>query len=161
MRVSFGKAIFELAKKDPLIHLIVGDIGWGIFDEFRKSFPERFHNFGIMEQSMVSIAAGMSIAGLHPYVFTITPFLLERAFEQIKIDIDSNNVMVKLIGYCDYPDQGVTHENFLFKDGYNPFKNIRIYHPKDSHETVKFLLYEALVPGPCIISMKRCPLGGK
>ena len=42
MRRKFGKLIAELAKKDDKIVLIVGDIGYGIFDEFREQHPKNF-----------------------------------------------------------------------------------------------------------------------
>ena len=42
MRRKFGKIINELAKKDEKIILIVGDIGYGIFDEFRKNHQKKF-----------------------------------------------------------------------------------------------------------------------
>ena len=99
MRRSFGKIINELAKKDDKIVLIVGDIGYGIFDEFRKQHPKKFFNLGICEQSIISVSSGMALEGLKPWVYTITPFLIERPFEQIKLDIDQQNVNVKLFGY--------------------------------------------------------------
>ena len=42
MRRKFGKLINELAKKDDKIVLLVGDIGYGIFDDFRKNHPKKF-----------------------------------------------------------------------------------------------------------------------
>ena len=89
MRRKFGKLINELAKKDKKIVLLVGDIGYGIFDDFRKENPNRFFNLGICEQSLIGAASGMALEGLKPWVYTITPFLIERPFEQIKLDIDS------------------------------------------------------------------------
>ena len=59
MRRRFGKIINDLAKKDEKIVLIVGDIGYGIFDEFRKNHPKKFFNLGICEQSIIGVAAGM------------------------------------------------------------------------------------------------------
>ena len=94
MRRRFGKIINDLAKKDEKIVLIVGDIGYGIFDEFRKNHPKKFFNLGICEQSIIGVAAGMSLEGLKPWVYTITPFLIERPFEQIKLDIDQQKANV-------------------------------------------------------------------
>ena len=110
MRRRFGKIINELAKKDDKIVLIVGDIGYGIFDDFRKNFPKKFFNLGICEQSMISFSSGLALEGLKPWVYTITPFLIERPFEQIKLDIDQQNVNVKLVGYADYPELGPSHK---------------------------------------------------
>ena len=110
MRREFGKTISELATKDKKIVLLVGDIGYGIFDDFRKKHSKRFFNLGICEQSIISVAAGMSLEGYKPWVYTITPFLIERPFEQIKLDIDQQNVNVKLVGFADYPTLGPTHQ---------------------------------------------------
>jgi len=96
MRKEFGKIILELARKDSNVFLLTGDIGHGIFDGLIKEFPERFYNLGISEQSIIGIASGMALEGLKPYVYTITPFLIERPFEQIKLDIDQQNVNVNI-----------------------------------------------------------------
>ncbi len=155
MRYEFGKVITELARKDKKVYLIVGDIGFRIFDEFRKKFPKRFLNLGICEQSIIGIASGMALEGLKPYVYTITPFLIERAFEQIKLDIDEQNVNVKLIGYADYPTQGPTHQEIDAQWFMSKFKNIISYFPRDSKETRNFL-YESYKHGrPAFISLKK------
>ena len=109
MRRRFGKIINKLAKKDDKIVLLVGDIGYGIFDEFRKNHPKKFFNMGICEQSLIGVASGMALEGLKPWVYTITPFLIERPFEQLKLDIDQQNVNVKLVGFSDYPSLGPSH----------------------------------------------------
>ena len=135
MRRRFGKIIHQLAKKDKKIVLLVGDIGYGIFDDFRRDFPKRFFNMGICEQSLIGTAAGMSLEGLKPWVYTITPFLIERPFEQIKLDIDQQKANVKLVGYADYPNLGPTHSELNGKKLMSLFKNIKSYFPKDSKET--------------------------
>ena len=109
MRRAFGKFIDKIAKKDKKIILLVGDIGYGIFDDFRKNHPSRFVNLGICEQSLIGVAAGMAIQGMKPWVYTITPFLIERPFEQVKLDIDQQNVNVNLVGFADYPHLCPTH----------------------------------------------------
>ena len=73
MRRKFGQTICDLAKKDKNIVLLVGDIGYGIFDKFREEYPKRFFNLGICEQSLISAASGMALEGLKPWVYTITP----------------------------------------------------------------------------------------
>ena len=154
MRKEFGKIIVKLAKKDKKIYLLVGDIGYGIFDEFRAKYPNRFINLGSCEQSIISIASGMALEGLKPYVFTITPFLIERPFEQIKLDIDEQNVNVKLVGYADYPTLGPTHAEIDGRWLMNHFKNIVSYFPKDSEKTRKFILESYKHKKPTFISLK-------
>ncbi len=155
MRKEFGKFIADIAEKDQNIVLIVGDIGYGIFDKFRKEFPDRFFNVGICEQSMIGMASGMALEGLKPYVYTITPFLIERPFEQIKLDIDEQKVNVKLIGYADYPGHGPTHSEIDGKKLMSLFKNIESYFPKDSDETREALLKSYKSSNPSFISLKK------
>ena len=109
MRRKFGKIINQLAKKDKKIVLLVADIGYGIFDDFRKEHPDRFFNLGICEQSIISFASGLALEGLKPWVYTITPFLIERPFEQVKLDINQQKANVNLVGFADYPTLGPTH----------------------------------------------------
>ena len=155
MRREFGKIIVEIAEKDPSVYLIVGDIGFAIFDEYRTKFPDRFINLGICEQSMISIASGMALEGLKPYVYTITPFLIERPFEQVKLDIDKQNVNVKLVGYADYSTQGPTHAEIDGPKLMSLFKNIISYFPKDSEETRRFLIKSYEHEKPTFISLKK------
>ena len=155
MRRRFGKVINELAKKDDKIVLIVGDIGYKIFDEFRKTHPKRFFNFGICEQSMISAASGMALEGLKPWVYTITPFLIERPFEQIKLDIDQQNVDVKLVGFADYPTLGPSHAELDGERLMKLFKNIKSFFPRNSDET-ELAIHEChQKDGPSFISLKK------
>lgn len=155
MRREFGKIITEFAAKDERVYLLSGDIGYAIFDDFREKFPKRFINLGICEQSIVSVASGLALEGLKPYVYTITPFLIERAFEQIKLDIDQQNVDVKLIGYADYPTQGPTHAEIDAPWLMSRFKNIVSYFPKNSQEARDFLLASHERENPAFISLKN------
>jgi transketolase len=154
MRRKFGEIINKLAKKDNKIVLLVGDIGYGIFDDFRKNHPKKFFNMGICEQSLIGVAAGMSLEGLKPWVYTITPFLIERPFEQIKLDIDQQKANVKLVGFADYPSLGPTHKELNAKKLVKLLKNIKSFFPKDSLETEKNILDSYKIKGPTFISLK-------
>ena len=156
LRKPFGKILISLADVDDKIVLLIGDNGYGIFDEFVRKYPDRFFNLGLREQSMVGVAAGMALSGLKPYVYTITPFLVERAFEQVKLDIDQQNVNVKLVGYADYPDQGPTHTEVLTKDICDKiFVNIRTFAPKTEGEVVDAVMLSYTQKFPTFISLKR------
>jgi len=154
MRYSFGKLINTLAAKDKKIHLLVGDIGYRVFDDFRSNYPKRFINMGICEQSLISVASGMAIEGLKPWVYTITPFLIERPFEQIKLDIDQQNVNVKLVGFADYPTLGPSHKELNAKKIMSLFKNIKSYYPKSIKQTENAVLSSYKIKGPTFISLK-------
>ncbi|MCP3952636.1 MAG: hypothetical protein GY697_10535 [Desulfobacterales bacterium] len=155
MRAEFGRVLVDLARRDDRIVLLVGDFGYGVVDAFAQSFPDRFFNMGIGEQAMISVAAGLALEGMKPYVYTITPFLIERPFEQIKIDIDQQKANVKLVGYADYPDQGPTHSELDAPALMRLFRNITAYFPKTIAETRQALHASYETPTPAFISLKK------
>ena len=157
MRKEFGKVIVELAERDDSIVMLIGDFGYGIVDEFKNRFPTRFFDFGICEQSLIGIAAGMALQGLKPYVYGLTPFLIERPFEQIKLDINQQNVNVKIVGYADYPLQGITHSEIDAEYMMKLFKNIKSYFPKNSVETRNALIESYKSEKPTFLSLKGEP----
>jgi transketolase len=83
---------------DERYRLLMCDMGFGVADTLRESFPDRVVNCGIMEQATVGIAAGMSMSGLVPIVYSIVNFLVFRALEQVRNDIVLQQLNVKLIG---------------------------------------------------------------
>lgn len=154
MRRQFGKTLVELAGKDERITLLFGDVEQEM-KEFIQKFPNRYYNAGLCEQTMVSMAAGMALEGLRPIVYSITPFLIERPFEQIKIDIDEQNLPVILIGFADYPTHGPTHRPLNAEGLVALFKNITGYFPRNADETKKAMVDAYLIGGPAIISLKK------
>ena len=81
----------------------------------------------------------MALDGLKPWVYTITPFLIERPFEQIKLDIDQQKANVKLVGFADYPKLGPTHAELDAKKSMSLFKNIKSYFPKIAKKHLNML----------------------
>lgn len=112
MRNAFGSWLAAKARDHSDLVLLSGDIGFGIFDEFREDFPDRFVNCGIAEQNMIGTAAGMAAHGLRPIVYTIIPFLLHRPYEFIKNLIGHQCQPVLLVGVgggLAYDKLGFTH----------------------------------------------------
>jgi len=154
MRKQFGKTIVELAEKDEKLILLIGDVEQEMA-EFKKRWPDRFFNLGLCEQTMISMAAGMALEGLRPVVYSITPFLIERPFEQIKIDIDEQNLRVMLVGYADYPIHGPTHRCLDDEGLVLLFKNIVGFYPQDSKMTKKAMKQAYKLKGPSFISLMK------
>jgi len=154
MRRAFGKTIVKLAEKDPNIVLISGDVEQEM-DEYKERWPDRYINAGLCEQTMISMAAGMASEGLRPVVYTITPFLIERPFEQIKIDIDEQCLPVILVGQSDYPTHGPTHRPLNAEGLVGLFKNIIGHFPRSLIETEKAMLDAYLMKKPAIICIKK------
>jgi transketolase len=154
MKWAFQIALYERAKSDERIHLIIGDVGGVMFAKFRQDFRDRFLNVGICEQSMISMAAGMASQGLRPIVYTITPFLIERAFEQIKLDIDQQNLPVGLVGYSDQ-DCGPTHTELPFWRESWPFPNIsHDWAIKDQKQKVTDFIQSVNIDKPWFLGLK-------
>lgn len=152
MREEFKKTLVELAEKDDRIIFLGGDAA---LPEFKERFPKRHINVGVCEQSMISLASGMAIEGLRPFVHSITPFILERPFEQVKIGLDQQNVPVVLVGYDDYPKHGPTHTTLNAEGMVKLFKNIKSYFPKNSQETREAIIDAYESNGPAFIRLKR------
>lgn len=154
MRKAFGKTIVDLGKKDPNLFLLTGDVVQEM-DEFKKLYPDRFYNVGLCEQTMISMAAGMCLEGARPVVYSITPFLLERPFEQIKIDIDEQCLPVIMIGFADYPTHGPTHRPLNAEGMSKLFKNIVSFFPRNAEETERSMIEAYLLRKPALICLKK------
>ena len=112
MRKQFIDTMSTTLENNKETVLLLGDIGVHGFRHAKKQFPDRVYNIGILEQSTVSLAAGLKISGFTPTVHTIAPFLIERAYEQIKIDFCYQGLggnLVTVGGSYDYTALGCTH----------------------------------------------------
>ena len=154
MRKIFGQTIVRIAQKDPKVVLLTGDVEQEM-DEFKKLFPDRFFNLGMCEQSITSLAAGLAIDGFRPVIYSISPFVIERPYEQVKIDIDEQNLPVLLIGYSDYPTHGPTHRPLNPERLANVFKNIQSYFPTSEEAAEKAMLDAYLIKSPAMIYLKK------
>ncbi len=66
---------------------------------FQERHPDRYVQFGISEQHMVTTAAGLATTGLIPYVATFASFVALLACEQIRTDCAWPQLPVRLIGH--------------------------------------------------------------
>lgn len=98
MRLAFTKALINSTKKSNNIHLLTGDLGFEVFEDYIKKYPDRFTNAGVSEANMVGVAAGMARLGMISICYSIAPFLTFRAFEQIRNDVCYPNLNVKIVG---------------------------------------------------------------
>lgn len=113
MRKQFVLSVEKTLAENPKTVLMLGDISVFAFRNSFKKYPNRVYNIGILEQSMISLSAGLASLGFIPIVHTIAPFLVERAYEQLKIDFGYQELAGKFItigASYDYPALGPTHE---------------------------------------------------
>ena len=97
-RREFIDVLIELAEKDSSIVLVVPDVGFNYIEEFSKRFPNRFYNFGVTEQSAMTIAAGLALSGLKPYVYSMINFVAFRPYEAVRNAVCLHRADVKIIG---------------------------------------------------------------
>lgn len=112
IRQQFVATVESLLPQDERLTLLLGDIGvFGFRNSFAK-YPERVVNIGILEQATVSFAAGLSREGLVPIFHSIAPFVVERAYEQLKTDFCYQQLggnFVSVGASFDYASLGCTH----------------------------------------------------
>lgn len=114
MRDAFRDELVAQARIDERVVLLMGDIGNRMYDGFQAEFPGRFFNCGVAEANLVGMAAGMAMAGLRPFAYTIVPFLTTRALEQIRVDCCYHAQPVVLAGVgggLSYAGLGATHHS--------------------------------------------------
>ena len=97
---ALSDALIELVARGEPIVAGTADLQYsnGLV-RFREAHPDRFIQFGISEQNMVSAAAGMAAAGMKPYVATFASFLALLCCEQIRMDVAYSALPVRLIGH--------------------------------------------------------------
>ncbi len=116
MRERFYSVAAELLDEDPRVAIVMADIGLGYLAAYGsfERHPRRAINVGIREQLMVSTAAGMALEGLRPIAHSFTPFLIERSFEQVKLDFGHQGVggiLVSVGASHDWTEGGRTHQS--------------------------------------------------
>ncbi|EGQ2849569.1 1-deoxy-D-xylulose-5-phosphate synthase [Staphylococcus pseudintermedius] len=150
--------ILSYAKKDRRVVAITPAMPVGSkLTKFQSELPEQFFDVGIAEQHAVTMAAGLAIEGMKPYVAIYSTFL-QRAYDQVLHDVDRQNLNVifgvdrsGLVGADGETHQGVFDVGFLTQ-----FPNMIVTMPKDENEA-KNLVYTAMhhAQGPIAIRYPR------
>src|SRR6476660_390768 len=112
MREEFIASTTALLDADPRTALVLADISAAAFEPATRSHPDRVLNVGIREQLLVGVTGGLALTGLRPIAHSYAPFLVERAFEQIKLDLDHQGVGAVLVSVgasYDGSEEGRTH----------------------------------------------------
>lgn len=114
MRARFVETTTELLDTDPRLAVVLADITESAFAPAAARHPDRVINVGIREQLLISAAGGLALTGMRPIVHTIASFLIERPFEQIKLDLnhqDVGAVLVSVGASYDVAAGGRTHQS--------------------------------------------------
>lgn len=156
MRDTYLKMLYELAERDSEVVSLVSDNGLIVYDDFRRDFPNRYYNFGIAEENMIAAAAGMASCGKIPFAYTISAFIVYRAYEFLRDDVCFQNQNVKIIGIgtgLTYSTLGPSHHTTEDIGLLRSLPNLTVFSPATRTE-VKWMMKEAYkIDGPVYIRL--------
>lgn len=157
MRGWFAYELYQHMKKNKDIWLLVGDLGYKVFDAHFEDFPERTINCSAAEQAMMGIGVGLAMEGKIPIVYSITPFLLYRPFETIRLYLNHEQIPVHLAGSGrdkDYEIDGYSHDA---SDIYGLFENYNLNpaFPETKEEIPELMNWFLYTKAPTFLSLKR------
>ena len=159
MRDTFSFTLHEVAKIVPDVFIIVADISPAAsMEPFRKEFPERFHNVGVSEQSMISLCSGLALRGCNPFAYTIAPFAIYRPFEHIRVELCYQNLPVTIVGVgagLSYSVAGATHNAIEDIGVMSSLPNMSIIAPCDPEELKPAILACAKHDGPIYLRLGK------
>lgn len=158
MRNVFFERLYELAREDPRIILILGDTGGFFCEKFIQKLKKQFINVGIAEQNLIGIAAGLAQAGKIPVVFNIVPFAALRCYEQIRIDLCCMNLSVAIAGVgagFDYNLLGATHHGLEDIAVMRGLPGMTVLSPSDDTMTKVMVDYCIKKDGPKYLRLDR------
>jgi transketolase len=158
VRTAFIDTLLEMARRDPRIVLMVGDLGFGVVDRFMRALPAQFVNAGVAEQNMTSLAAGMALSGKTVFTYSIANFPVVRCLEQIRNDVCGHQASVKVVavgGGFAYGALGYSHhatEDIAFM---RALPGMTVVAPNDPVEAGLATRAVAALPGPCYLRLGR------
>lgn len=150
--------LIKRAEVDKLVMLIVGDLGYSVVEAFAEKFPEQFINAGVAEQNMMSLAAGMASEGYHVFVYSIGIFPTFRCAEQIRNDVDYQQLPVTIVtvgGGLAYGNLGYSHHAIQDYGLMRLMPNMLIAAPGDPMETRACMRYLRENPQPSYLRLGR------
>jgi transketolase len=162
LRNIFGDALLDLARSNPNVVVLDGDLGNSTKAEYvRNEFPERFFNIGIAESNLVGVGAGLAGAGFYPFITSFSSFLLCNAYDQIRLAVAMSEIDATIIGSHggitlgkDGPTQmGI--EDLALMGGLPTFTIIVPSDPATMHAAVKAA---PGIKGPVFIRSSRVPM---
>ncbi|MEO8597753.1 MAG: transketolase C-terminal domain-containing protein [Candidatus Solibacter sp.] len=98
-REAFGRTLVELGRENKDVVVVDADLSKSTMTTyFAKEFPDRFFSCGIAESNMVGVGAGLAMAGKIPFVASFSVFVINKAFEQMRIGAAYGRSNLKVVG---------------------------------------------------------------
>jgi transketolase len=159
MRSAYGETLVKLGGENPNVVCVGGDTTDSLKTKaFGVKFPDRLFNVGIAEANLVSIAAGLAIAGKIAFASTYAAFVPGRCLDQIRNAICYPSLDVKIVvshaGLSVGPD-GATHQQIEDISIMRSLPNLRVLVPSDSITTAKLIRQIVDIKGPFYVRLAR------
>ncbi len=158
MRKAFSETLTKLAAQNDRVIFLTGDLGFQVFDDFQARFGPRYVNVGVAEAALVDAAAGLALEGWRPIVYSIASFMTGRAFEQIRIAINYQQLPVVVVGAgggYTYASSGVTHHAGDDIALMSVLPGMTVVAPGDPNEVRQLLPQLLELPGPSYFRIGR------
>jgi len=158
VRDEFVRTLTEIARRDPKVTLITGDLGFGVLDQFAHEFPAQYINAGVAEQNMTGLAVGLALEGKTVFTYSIANFPTLRCLEQIRNDACYHQANVKIVsvgGGFAYGPLGISHHATEDLAVMRALPQITVLAPADPIEVrgATEALYKT--PGTCYLRLGR------
>lgn len=161
-RAVFGQTLVALARAYPELVVLDGDLANSTkADLFAEMVPERFLQMGIAEQNMLSVAAGLATVGLVPWISTFTAFLVNRALDQIRVQVAQPGLKVMLVGsYSGVMTNrtGKSHQSVEDLAVMRAMPHMTVLAPADGPELAACMAAMMEHPGPVYLRINREPV---
>ena len=158
MRDAFFDRLYELAKKDRNIIVVSADMGAPSLDKFRRDLGGQYLSVGIAEQSMITVATGLTLSGKKVFTYAIMPFATLRCYEISRVDLSMMNLPVTIVGVgagFSYDDSGPTHHSTEDISVMRALPNMTILNASDSTMSAAFADIACQTPGPSYVRLDR------
>lgn len=158
MRDSFIARLSALAERDPRIMLLTGDLGFGVFNDYRSRFPRQFLNVGVAEQNMIGLATGLALEGHVVFTYSIANFSFMRCLEQLRNDAayhDCNVNAVCIGGGFSYGALGISHHATEDLSIMRSLPSISVVSPGDNWEASEATESLAQHPGVSYLRLDK------
>lgn len=165
MRDCFIEGLCQRMEREKSIFFLCADFGSPKLDKLMDRFPDRFINVGIAEQNLINVATGLALEGFTVYAYAIAPFLVMRAYEQIRINLSLHaqlkKININLVGVgagLSYDVSGPTHHCLEDITIMRALPNIEVISPSDWVLAEKFIDYSIKVKKPKYLRFDGKPL---
>lgn len=158
MRNTFVKTLLEIAKNDPNVYIVTGDLGFGVLKPFWDELPGQIINAGIAEQNMTSMAAGLAMTGKTVFTYSIGNFPTLRCLEQIRNDCAYHDANVKVVcvgGGFVYGSLGMSHHATEDVAVLRAMPGVTVMAPGDLVEAECATRAIYATPGTCYLRLGR------